>query len=208
MKHLGKLAVLGAVLAASAPFASATPITLTGGLTVNGTGVTQDTFTTTSITFAPPAGGPPTFNSTVAGSTGNLSAPFVPVGTTGTMFSFTSSTTNQIILTLNDAQGLSFKLLNIAVFTDTLTPGFGTSLDIKGTGEFLDTAGDTAAFGTFDLTSADTTCTSTTCTAPDNIGFSFVPAASSVAPEPSSLMLFGTGLVSAAGMLVRRRRIV
>jgi len=204
MKNLAKISVLGAALVAFGPFASAS--LLTGGLTIVGTDKTDDSFTTTTISFLTPSGSPAS-NANVTGATGNLA---FAAGTSGVMTGFTSTTTNQTIFTDNGTQGLSFELLSIAQFSDSYLSGFGTSLTVKGTGEFFDTAGDTAEIGTFVLSSSDTECTGTSCTTPDDISFGFTPAANpaAVTPEPNSLILLGSGMLGGAGLLLRKRRTV
>ena len=203
MKNFGKLALLGAALAVSATSVYATPIVLTGTLTVNGGTAPEDTFNGSSISFLPAS---PSSNAVIHGATGNL-ATLVSINEAATMTNFNSSSVNTDLLSVADAPtDLTFEEFSIASWVEVVDPVYGDSLTIKGTGEFTDSTGDIPAIGTFILTSSSTSCTSgANCTASD-VGFTFTPSGS-VTPEPSSLMLLGTGLVSGAGMLMRRRRL-
>jgi len=81
----------------------------------------------------------------------------------------------------------------------TLTDG-GKELTLTGSG-MLTEAGFTDTSGTFNLTSGTSTVGGFTITS-----FEVTAAAASTVPEPSSLMLLGTGLLGLAIVLFRKAR--
>ena len=185
MKYFANLLVLGAALVASVSVASASPIT--GGVTIGG----NDTYTASSITFSPTTG-------VIVSSNGTM-ATAAPQFSSAALTSFSFAASNGVVLFSVPATGptaLSFTIngpLTVATVDNT------GALSLKGNGTLTETGYDNTS-GMFSLTSSS----SGTIT-----GFqlvSSVPVAAT--PEPSSLVMLGTGLISAAGMLVRRRRIV
>jgi len=198
MKHLGKLAVLGAVLTASAQFASATSLLYgtvsTGGLA--GTSTPYDSFSASGVNFI--TTNP---NASVTGGSGYVYS-LGTVGTNATMTSFSNTATNQVILTEDNSAGLTFTLSNI--FNYSLTSNNGEFLTVQGYGYFSDLLGDTPEYGTFILQSQSTSCSGPVCNSGD-VGFTFTAGASAT-PEPSSLFLLGTGLLGTAGILMRKRQ--
>ena len=183
--NFAKLAALGAVLAASTPLAFATPIT--GAVGIGGT----DTFNSTSITFNPSTG-------IILAASGTM-APFffAPVQ----LASFTTGSavgTTVFSTSMATAGALSFTIDNLAQFTTGVDAQGSPTLLVSGSGLFAETGFDSTE-GTFSLSSTSTGAT----TFQLNGG---VPAATAVTPEPNSLLLMGTGLMGAAGMLFSRRR--
>jgi hypothetical protein len=182
MKNFGKLALLGAALAVSATSAFATPIT--GTIYVDG----ADSFNASSITVASAA----VIQNSPFAPTGAfaLAAPTPLAGTSVTLASFGGSLP-QLFLTGDD--GLTFTLESYSILTQT-----NTFWNIIGTGYFNLTG--------YDQTLYDFSFT-TTNSAGNGSTVQFEANAIPPTPEPNSLILLGTGLVGAAGMLMRRRRL-
>jgi hypothetical protein len=212
MKHLGKLAVLGAVFAAAVPFASA--VTFSGNININDTPASASyvagsppnfSLLTVTNTAGPPAqpgfAGNPNLSNYTVGLTlntwNNLAADLGGAG--------------QMMYHAQDAAGDTVAFFATGFMTPIAQDAFG-DVSVVLTGYFTETSaagpGGCAALGNcLTLTGGF-----------DNVTFNDTPSFSNgnitedlvatPTPEPNSLMLLGTGLVSAAGLLVRRRRTV
>ncbi len=172
-----KLAALITVLALSSSAFAAPLVPAAGSITIDG----FDTWNSTSVTF--PSQG------SVSAATGSFA--FL-AGRTVDLQSFTFANSDGVkLFATPGAPTSALAYFNISgpvnVITDT-----AQLLDITGFGTFNEFL-TLPANGSFELKSNATG------------GINFTIDAST-APEPNSLMLLGTGLLSGAGMLMRRRR--
>ena len=177
MKNLIKFAALGAALAVSALSAHATAIS--GSIALSG----LDSYNSTGVTFDNPG--------EVLGGTGTLGA-FGGDPATLTSFLFASSNNVELFSTANFLEAATFTI-NGPVSVSTVD---GSQV-VTGSGTFTETGivNYAATTGSFTLTDSD-----------NQIEAFEITADVAPTPEPSSLMLLGTGLTGAAGMFFRRRR--
>src|ERR1039458_865581 len=197
MKNFGKLAVLGAALAVSATYAFATPITgsfsVAGGAQFTSTTLTVDTTGTIGSTANYDA---PT------GSFASSSLSYALANTAVTLAPDIAGSLPQLFLTGAGGPG--------GTNTDGLTFTLDTyNLVDPPTAKFWDIAGP----GMFTLNGYDPTLFSFTFTANNSaangqtVAFTGNSIPAPAIPEPNSLILLGTGLLGAGGMLMRRRRL-
>lgn len=196
MMNFAKLAVLGAALAVTAPFASAAPL-LTGeiGFTDSPAGYTMSggVFSLTSVIYGPEAPLP------------NQPADSAYVPTLGyffvdpvlNLFSTTSFAGTPIFSGTEPVSGLNDSVTFTAnSFTTPMVDPASGQITLTIYGSFTDTLGFYGMTNGYDSVTMNPS-TSTTGVLSENLF--------AVTPEPSSLMLLGTGLMSATGMFVRRR---
>ena len=140
----------------------------------------SDTYNATGITFSSPAFG-------IAGS-GSLAS---YVGSTFGLTSFSFASANGVELFFSPSAGPSTLTFTINGPV-TIVQDDSSFLNVTGNGTFTET-GFSDTTGTFKLTSTSNGQVTFTLDAQPT-------------PEPNSLILMGSGLLSGAGMLLRRRR--
>ncbi len=187
MKLSSKFLALG-LLAAASTFAHAT--TLTGNIFMSSTNGFQDTVTTTGITFSPTGTG--------AERIRNGTGDFASLGTdlvdlTNITFANISTSTPQQIFTFTDGTAS-----NVFTFDATSFRANSNSTSFQFSGLLFENNALINSTSLFNLTNSDTFELQT----PD----AFSSSDSNVAPEPNSLILLGTGFMSAAGVVMRKRR--
>jgi len=177
--YLHKLIALGAVLFGAATFASATPIN--GTISLLG----GDSYSSTSVTFTGTAS---VFPGTTSGTLGSFDS-LATVTMSNFVFSpFIPGT--QIFKVVENGNTLNLNLQSISS-VDTS----GGNLTITGIG-LLSENGFTSTNSNFSLSTQGGTG--------NNVTFSATAVAPT--PEPSTLLLLGTGLLGSATTLYRRRR--
>ncbi len=195
MKAIANFLCLGVLAAAVVPVAKAdtnNQISFIGGDTYN--------TTTGNVNFTDINGSAPG-NSVVVGAYG-IFAPFANAAVTFNNFNYLTPTVPYDLINATASATLSaiFRVTSWTYLVDNSSSCMTSPcLTVSGTGNYIISNGTTIPNGLFTLTTQGGGNGSTV------VSFSDTNTIAAT-PEPNSLMLLGTGLVSTAGMLLRRRR--
>lgn len=209
MKYFARFAVLGAALVLAAPLASATTL-LYGHINTSGAAdfnyapatLMVDGSGHAVLNLQNPASPVPTIGAvTGPAAYGTLAAFFgTPMGTGITVTDYSFDTA--------DLAWGPVKIMSLANGTDVIT--FFATSEMAFTASNPSTEGAVTLLGYLSETGpsySSITYGAVLDIAANGIGNNFTEDLSAQAPEPSSLVLLGSGLVSAGGMLVRRRKV-
>jgi hypothetical protein len=214
MNHIGKLIAFG-VIAASTTL-SAHAVAINGSISGNDTNATFNNstglinFGPTGVVSSLPTGTTiaPYFNTSGYPMTFNSAAnPFHYATTVGATLTLPGSTATtggvQVFQIIENGETLTYYVTSDTTQQLTGTPtSLPELLGLTGTGYFTETG-----VVNYDTTPASFTISASTV---DGAVFSFGGTAATVpgtvTPEPSSLLLLGTGLLSAAGVVTRKGR--
>jgi hypothetical protein len=199
MNTFAKLAVLAALATAAVPFASATPLgTFTGSVDMTGN--------TDNVNG-------PVKNLTVTSTDLTLS-----FGTPNTLFGIydipgtcSDGSPNLCTLVTGPVKFSGFDTATLSASSPTQVFTDGTySFEATGSYGLTETASDRGSVnltGYFSGPGYANDYNATLSFQENGMGDNFTEDITAATPEPSSLMLLGTGLMSSAGMLLRRRKV-